>query len=107
VAFADAAAVSGIASAAAGAPSAMTGPPGEIAVAAAEAVVRDALERAVLKLPALSDEGRRVVRLSDDPLTARTPHHAVDVEVSVEGRTGTLRVLVPSWMLVHREKKNG
>jgi hypothetical protein len=107
VAFADAAAVSGIAGAAAGgAASTASGAPGEIAVAAAEAVVRAALERAVVNLPALGDEGHRIVRLSDDPLTARTPHHAVDVEVSTEGKTGTLRVLVPSWMLVHREKKS-
>ncbi|HET9343921.1 MAG TPA: hypothetical protein VFO25_13515 [Candidatus Eremiobacteraceae bacterium] len=106
VAFADAAAVSGIAGAAAGgAAASATGVPGEIALAAAEAVVRDALERAVVNLPALGDEGHRIVRLSDDPLTARTPHHAVDVEVSSEGKKGTLRVLVPSWMLVHREKK--
>jgi len=107
VAFADAAAVSGIAGAAAGGAAVTSSvAPGEIAVAAAEAVVRDALERAVVNLPALGDEGHRIVRLSDDPLTARTPHHAVDVEVSSEGKTGTLRVLVPSWMLVHREKKS-
>ena len=107
VAFADAAAVSGIASAAAGGEALPAGAvPGEVAVAAAEAVVRDALERAAVKLPALGDEGHRIVRLSDDPLTARTPHHAVDVEVSMDGKTGTLRVLVPSWMLVHREKKS-
>jgi len=104
VAFADAAAVSGIAGAAAGTAS-PTGAPGEIALAATEAVVRDALERAVAKLPAIGDEGHRVVRLSEDPLTARTPHHAVDVEVSSEGKTGTIRVLVPSWMLVNRERK--
>ena len=107
VAFADAAAVSGIASAAAGGEALPAGAvPGEVAVAAAEAVVRDALERAAVKLPALGDEGHRIVRLSDDPLTARTPHHAVDVEVSTDGKTGTLRVLVPSWMIVHREKKS-
>jgi len=107
VAFADATAVLGIATAAAGgATVSSSGVPGEIAVAAAEAVVRDALERAVVNLPALGDEGHRIVRLSDDPLTARTPHHAVDVEVSSEGKTGTLRVLVPSWMLFHREKKS-
>jgi len=107
VAFADVAAVSGIAGAAAGGAAASSSEaPGEIAVAAAEAVVRDALERAVVNLPALGDEGHRIVRLSDDPLTARTPHHAVDVEVSTGGKTGTLRVLVPSLMLVHREKKS-
>ena len=106
VAFADAGAVSGIAGAAAGGAVTSTSTvPGEIAVAAAEAVVRDALERAVVNLPALGDEGHRIVRLSDDPLTARTPHHAVDIDVSTEGKTGKLRVLVPSWMLVHREKK--
>jgi len=102
VAFADAAAVHGIACAAVGAPFSRGTTPGEVVLAAAEAVVRDALERAALRLPALARDGHRVVRLTDDPLTARTPHHAVDVRLSIEGSTGTLRVLVPSWMLGRR-----
>jgi len=114
VAFADAGAVAGIAGATAGiagaaaghASTTMNAAPGEVAIAATEAVIRAALERAVVELPALGDEGHRVVRLSDDPLTARTPHHAVDLEVSSAGKTGMLRVLVPSWMLVRREKKS-
>lgn len=105
VAFADAAAVTGIAFAASGATPIDASRPGEVVVAAAEAVLRDALERAALRLPALGGEGHRVVRLSDDPLAARTPHHAVDVRLSIDGRSGTLRVLVPSWMLSHREKR--
>lgn len=107
VAFADAAAVSGIAAAAAGSASVSAGRPGEVAVAAAEALLRDALEQAALRLPALGDEGHRVVRLSDDPLTARTPHHAVDVALEIGGRSGALRVLVPSWMLANRAKRAG
>jgi hypothetical protein len=105
VAFADAAAVSGLAAGAAGGRPAEAGQPGEVVIAAAEAVLRDALERAALRLPALGDEGHRVVRLSDDPLTARTPHHAVDISLAIGDRTAWLRVLVPSWMLANRTKR--
>lgn len=105
VAFADDDAVSGLAGAAAGTRPPRAARPGEVVVAAAEAVLRDALERAALRLPALGGEGHRIVRLSDDPLTARTPHHAVDVALSIGDRNGALRILVPSWMLANRAKR--
>ena len=73
--------------------------PGDVALAAAEAIVRDALANASLMLPGIRADGHRIVRLSDSPLPARTPHHTVDLRLSVGGRVGMLQLLVPSWML--------
>ena len=72
---------------------------GDVVAAAAEAVVRDALGDLGLRLPAIASSGQRVVRLADNPLPARTPHHAVDLRVAAGEREGVIRLLIPSWML--------
>ena len=74
-------------------------PVGDVVVAAAEAVVRDALTSAGRRLPSVAESGQRVVRLADNPLPARTPHHAVELRLSAGERSGVMRLLIPSSML--------
>jgi hypothetical protein len=99
VAFLNAEGVFGLAAGAVGAQIPMSGLPGDVALAAAEAIVRDALVDVARKLPAIASDAHRIVRLSENPLPARTEHHAADVRFTIGGRTGTLHLLVPSWML--------
>jgi hypothetical protein len=99
VAFLDGEAVNGLAAGAVGASVSLAAVPGDVVSSAAEAVVRDALSEVARRLPGIASDVHRIVRLSDNPLPARTPHHAVDFRFSVGGRTGTLQLLVPSWML--------
>jgi hypothetical protein len=72
---------------------------GDVVVALAEAIVREALEGAARQLPGIEREGHKIVWLAGDPLPARAPHHTVDVRVTVGGRQGIWRLLVPTWML--------
>jgi hypothetical protein len=99
VAFLNADAVVGIAGAAVGATLPPADPNGDVIIAAAEAIVRDALGVVAGALPGIAGDAHRVVRLSDDPLPARTPHHAAEIRMTIGGRTGLLQLLVPSWML--------
>jgi len=99
VVFLNGEAVAGLSSGAVGAPIPAADPPGEVVLAAAEAIVRDALADAARTLPGIATGVHRIVRLSDSSLPARTPHHAADVAITVGGRTGELQMLVPSWML--------
>ena len=101
VALLNAEAVAGLASGAAGAALAPAPAAGDIVLTAAEAIVRDALCNVARTLPGIASDAHRILRLSDNPLPARTPHHAVDVGISVGGRSGIVRLLVPSWMLAH------
>jgi hypothetical protein len=73
--------------------------PGSVVLSAAEAAMRDLLDSLATGLPGIARESRRTVRLLDEPLPAHAPHHAADVRIAVGGRIGTLRLLVPSWML--------
>ena len=98
VAFVDVEAVRCLASATVGGGFTRNGDPGEVVLAAAEAVVREAISAMAKRMPIASAEAQRFVRLSDEPLPARTPHHAIVLPLSGEC-AGRLRVLVPSWML--------
>ena len=91
--------VTGLASGASGAPIPVAEPIGDVIVAAAEAVMRDALLHTGRLLPGIASEAQRVIRLSDIPLPARTPHHIVTLHVAAGERSGSIRLLVPSWML--------
>ncbi len=99
VVFLNGDAIAGLSAGAVGAPIPMADPPGEVVLAAAEAIVRDALADAARRLPGIASDVHRIVRLTDNSLPARTPHHAVDVRFTVGGRSGALQMLVPSWML--------
>jgi len=92
-------AVAGLSSGAMGAPVPAADVPGEVVLAAAEAIVRDALGDAARVMPGIASGVHSIVRLSDSSLPARTPHHAVDVRITVGGRSGEIQLLVPSWML--------
>lgn len=98
VAFVDVEAVLGLASATVGGGLTRSGDPGEVVLAAAEAIVRDAIGAMAKRMPIAAAETQRFVRLTDEPLPARTPHHAIVLPLSGEC-AGRLRVLVPSWML--------
>jgi hypothetical protein len=100
VASLDRDAVAGLAAGVGAAAMPATEMPGEVVVAAAEAIVRDALREIASRLPGINGGMRRIVRLADNSLPARTPHHAVNVRLSICGRPGALYLLVPSWMLV-------
>lgn len=99
VAFLNADAVAAMAAGAVGAPIPPVESSGDVVLAAAEAIVRDALGEVARNLPGIASDAHRIVRLSDSPLPARTAHHAADVRFSIGGRAGTLTLLVPSWML--------
>lgn len=99
VVFLNGEAIAGLSAGAVGAPIPVADPPGEVVLAAAEAIVRDALADAARKLPGIASGVHRIVRLTDNSLPARTPHHAIDVRITVGGRSGALQMLVPSWML--------
>jgi hypothetical protein len=100
VASLDRDAVAGLAAGVGAAAMPATEMPGDVVVAAAEAIVRDALREIAARLPGIDGGMRRIVRLADNSLPARTPHHAVNVRLSICGRSGALYLLVPSWMLV-------
>jgi hypothetical protein len=100
VASLDRDAVAGLAAGVGAAAMPATEMPGDVVVAAAEAIVRDALREIAARLPGINGGMRRIVRLADNSLPARTPHHAVNVRLSICGRPGALYLLVPSWMLV-------
>ena len=99
VAYLNAEAVAGLAGGAAGGPVPLVEPAGEVVLAAAEAIVRDALADVARRLPGIASDVYRIVRLSDNALPARTAHHAVEIPLAIGGRAGTLQLLVPSWML--------
>ncbi len=99
IALLDSDAVAGLAGAAAGSPVPPSEPAGDVIVAAAEAVMRDALSAAGRVLPGIASHAQRVVRLTDIPIPARLPHHVVEMHVDAGARSGGIRLLVPSWML--------
>lgn len=100
VASLDRDAVAGLAAGVGAAGMPPTQSPGDVVVAAAEAIVRDALREIASRLPGVNGEAHRIVRLADNSLPARTPHHAASVRLNICGRLGALYLLVPSWMLV-------
>lgn len=91
--------VAGLAGGSVSSPVPPSATPGSVVTAAAEAIVRDALRDVAGRLPGIAGEPHRIVRLAENPLPARMSHHIADINLSVGGRSGVLRLLIPSWML--------
>jgi len=71
---------------------------GGVVSAAAEAVLREIIQRIASRLGSIAGAPQRTVYIAGDAQLARTQHLSVAVTLHVAGSAANLRVLIPRWM---------
>jgi hypothetical protein len=71
---------------------------GGVVSAAAEAVLREIIQRIASRLESISGAPQRTVSIIGDAQLARTQHLSVTVTLHVAGSAANLNVLIPRWM---------